>query len=444
MPNLDATLARLKTLHPLLIDLSLNRIVGLLSKLGDPQLHLPPVVHIAGTNGKGSTAAFLKAMAEAAGKRVHVYTSPHLVRFNERISIPGSDGVSRPVSDQYLALLLARVERANASAAMTFFEITTAAAFLGFSETPADLVILETGLGGNFDATNVIARPALTILTPISMDHADKLGATMSEIATTKAGILKHDTPAIISEQAADVHDVIRSRARAVRAPMTVWGEDFHAFEQSGRLVFQSDNEMLDLPLPALPGPHQIVNAATAIAAATALRSLGITDTAIARGLTAVYWPARMQRITTGPLVAQLPAGSELWLDGGHNPAGGEMLAATVGVLEERSSKPLYLIVGMMGQKDVQGFLSHFVGQVRAMKTVVIPGAHERPFDADGLASIACSLGFNATPALNVAQAISEINQLHQSESARILICGSLYLAGHVLALTEGTSAQSN
>ncbi len=444
MPTIDERLARLKTLHPLLIDLSLDRIVGLLAKLGDPHLHLPPVVHIAGTNGKGSTAAFLKAMAEAAGKRVHVYTSPHLVRFNERISVPDRNGVSKPISDDELATLLERVETANASAPMTFFEITTAAAFLAFREIPADLVILETGLGGNFDATNVIPRPALTILTPISMDHADKLGATIEEIATTKAGILKRDTPAIISDQPAEVHDVIRARARLLRAPLTVWGEDFHAFEQSGRLVFQSEQEMMDLPLPALAGPHQIVNAATAVAAATALHAVGIPEPAISAGLTSVKWPARMQRLTAASLASFLPAGSELWLDGGHNPAGGEMVASTVGALEERSPKPLYLIVGMMGQKDAVGFLTPFKGQVRAIWTVPIPGAHERPFEAEALADVAKTLGFDAAPAESVQAALGAVAQCIQNQPSRILICGSLYLAGHVLALSEGKQQQTN
>jgi dihydrofolate synthase / folylpolyglutamate synthase len=291
-PTSTTLLAELKTLHPLLIDLSLGRIEGLLARLGHPERRLSPVVHIAGTNGKGSTTAYLKAFFEAAGKRVHIYTSPHLVRFHERISVPGADGISRPISEAMLVTLLQRVAATNAGAPMTFFEITTAAALLAFAEIPADAVILEVGLGGRLDATNVIARPALTVLTPIAMDHADKLGDTIEKIAYEKAGILKPDVTSIVGPQPPEALDVIRARARAVRAQLITWGEDFDAFEQNGRLLFQSEDELTDLPLPALVGPHQIINAGVSIAAAQHLRSLGITDRAIEKGLGTVRWPA--------------------------------------------------------------------------------------------------------------------------------------------------------
>jgi len=433
MRSSDDLLAELKTLHPMLIDLSLDRIASLLAKLGHPERRLPPVVHIAGTNGKGSTVAFLKAMAEASGLRVHAYISPHLVRFHERISVPDASGVSHPISESDLVALLSRVAAVNAGAPMTFFEITTAAAFLAFAERPADLLVLETGLGGNFDATNVVARPVLSVITPISMDHADKLGSTITAIAETKAGILKPDTPAVISAQEPDVLEVLRRRARVTRSPLTVWGEDFDAFEQSGRLVFQSELEMHDLPLPALIGPHQIVNAGTSVAAALHLRSLGTTDSGIAAGLSTVSWPARMQRLDPRQWLGEGNHDVEIWLDGGHNPAGGRVIAETLAMLEERSPKPLFMVVGMMGQKDADGFLSNFRGQAAAIVTVPIPGAHERPFEAADLADNARRLGFAASPESDVPSAVRRI-AAQSSQPIRIVICGSLYLAGHVLS----------
>jgi dihydrofolate synthase / folylpolyglutamate synthase len=439
----DALLAHMKTLHPLLIDLSLDRIVVLLEKLGNPHLELPPVIHIAGTNGKGSTTAFLKAMLEAAGKRVHVYTSPHLIRFHERIQIPGPDGRSVPISEAQLVDLLTRVEAVNAGAPMTFFEITTAAAFLAFADTPADAVILEVGLGGRADTTNVVPKPHLTVITPVSMDHADKLGDTVGKIAFEKAGILKHGVPCIVSQQAPEGLDVIRSVAARVGAPLIVWGEDFDAYEQRGRLVFQTGDTLLDLPRPGLLGRHQVGNAGTAIAAALQLADLGLDPKAIERGLVEVVWPARMQRLAGGRLTSGLSADAEVWLDGGHNPAGGEALAQTMADLEERVPKPLLMIVGMMGQKDAAGFLAPFLGQSVQLLAVPIPGAHEAPFSADALAKLARDLGFKADAAADLGSA------LHRADRAmpgpkRILICGSLYLAGHVLALETGTMQQSN
>jgi dihydrofolate synthase/folylpolyglutamate synthase len=443
MPTSDDVLSELRRLHPLLIDLSLERIERLLAKLGNPQNSLPPVIHVAGTNGKGSTTAYLKAMLEAAGRRVHVYTSPHLVRFHERIQLARRDGKAQSIDEAQLVDLLRQVEQVNAGDPMTFFEITTAAAFQAFAATPADAVILEVGLGGRLDATNVIARPALAILTPVSMDHSEKLGNTLPKIAYEKAGILKPGAKAIISQQPQPVLDVIRERAESVGAPLVVWGEHFDAFEQRGRLVFQRADELLDLPKPALLGRHQIVNAGTAVAAALELSWLGLNERAIERGLLDVEWPARMQRIKAGPLADLLRPGSELWLDGGHNPAGGEALAQTLADLEERSSKPLHLIVGMMAQKDVAGFLGPFRGLAKHVVTVSVLGMYEAPHLPGGLATVARRLGFASEIAADVPRAIQQV-EAYDDAPKRILICGSLYLAGHVLAMQEGVVQQSN
>ncbi len=399
-PTSDALLAEMMLLHPKLIDLSLGRVERLLGKLGHPEQRLAPVVHIAGTNGKGSTTAYLKAIIEAAGQRVHVYTSPHLVRFHERIALAGADGVAQPIGEDALVEVLMRVRAVNDGDDITQFEITTAAALLAFSETPADVVLLEVGLGGRLDATNVIKSPALTVITPISMDHAEKLGPTLAKIAAEKAGILKTGTAGIVAVQPDEVLAVIEARARAVGAPLTIFGRDYDAYEQNGRLVFQRDDALIDLPLPALIGRHQLSNAATAIAAALTLGErlphLGIDERAIEIGLRTVVWPARMQRLLSGPLSALVGSTNELWLDGGHNPAAGDMLADTLAALDEKSSKPVFLIVGMMGQKDALGFIAPFRGLVRAVYTVPIPGAHEAPHSQEKLADVARSAGLQA------------------------------------------------
>ena len=439
-PTSDALLAEMMLLHPKLIDLSLGRVERLLAKLGHPETKMPAVVHIAGTNGKGSVTAYLSAMLEAAGKRTHIYTSPHLVRFHERIALASADGKSRPIGEDALVDVLMRVRAVNDGDDITQFEITTAAAFLAFSETPADVLLLEVGLGGRLDATNVIETPALTVLTPISMDHAEKLGPTLAKIAGEKAGILKRGVPGVVAQQGDDVLAVIERKAKNVGAPLIVWGRDFDAYEQNGRLVVQREDRLLDLPLPALIGRHQIVNAGTAIAAALALGeglpALGLDEAAIERGLRAVSWPARMQRLDTGPLPAIVGDATELWLDGGHNPAAGEMLADTLAGLDEKAPKPVYLVVGMMGQKDALGFLAPFRGLVRGVFTVPIPGAHETPHSEEALADVAHNAGLNAVPKRGVVEALKAIASLND-ETKRILICGSLYLAGHVLTLQE-------
>lgn len=446
-PTSDALLAQMKLFHPKLIDLSLGRVERLLAKLGHPEERLPPVIHVAGTNGKGSVTAYLRAMFEAQGKRVHVYTSPHLVRFHERIALAGEDGKAHPIGEDALVDVLMRVNAVNDGDDITQFEITTAAAFLAFSETPADVLMLEVGLGGRLDATNVIKQPALTIITPISMDHAEKLGPTLAKIAGEKAGILKKGVPGVVAPQDDEVLKVIEARANIAGAPLVVFGRDFDAFEQSGRLIVQREDRLLDLPLPALIGRHQISNAGTAVAAALTLQAsrpdLAPGEAAIEKGLRTVEWPARMQRLTSGPLPAILGPDCELWLDGGHNPAAGDMLADTLAAFEDKAPKPAYLVTGMMGQKDALGFLAPFRGLVRTIYTVPIPGAHEAPHSEGNLAEIARSAGLSAIARPGIVEALESIAALQPGEK-RVLICGSLYLAGHVLALQDGTTAQSN
>lgn len=443
MPTSDQLLADMRLLHPKLIDLSLGRVERLLAKLGNPHLKLPPVIHIAGTNGKGSVTAYLKAMLEAAGQSVHVYTSPHLVRFHERIEIAGADGKAAPIGEDALVDILKRTQAVNDGDDITQFEITTAAALLAFSETPADFILLEVGLGGRLDATNVIAKPGLTIITPVSFDHADKLGATIERIAAEKAGILKRGVTCVVAQQQDEVLGVIEREASRVGAELVVWGQDFDAYEQRGRLVVQRQDQLLDLPLPALVGRHQIINAGTAVAAALQLGGTIIDERAIERGLVAARWPARMQRLDAGPLPSLLRPGSELWLDGGHNPAAGEVLAQTLADLEERAPKPLHLVVGMMGLKDAAGFLSSFRGLAKHVVTVPIPGAHEAPFTPEALADVARSVSLNAEAAASVEAALRRLEALDPG-SKRILITGSLYLAGHVLARQEGVEPQAN
>jgi dihydrofolate synthase/folylpolyglutamate synthase len=441
MRSSDDILAEIRTLHPKLIDLSLGRIESLLAKLGHPERRLPPVIHVAGTNGKGSFTAFMKAMLEAAGRRVHTYTSPHLVRFHERIELAGADGRARAIGERELVEVLSHAARVNAGDAITFFEITTAAALVAFAEHPADALILEVGLGGRLDATNVVARPALSVIMPVSLDHMDKLGSTLAEIAGEKAGILKPGVPAIVSAQPPEALEVIAEVARRHGAPLTVWGRDYEAFEQRGRMVFQSEERLIDLPLPALMGRHQIANAGTAVAAA--LQPLGIGIDAIERGLVGARWPARMQQLNNGPLSRLLMPGSELWLDGGHNVAGGRAIAQTLAELEERAPKPVGLVLGMMGQKDARGFVDEFRGLVRRVVTVPVPGGPEAGHDPEKLAALAAWAGLNAEAASDVEGAIRRLQDV-EGHPLRILICGSLYLAGQVLALQEGVQQQMN
>lgn len=424
----DAILDRLTGLHPKLIDLSLGRLERLLGALGNPHLHIPPVIHVAGTNGKGSVVAYLRAMFEAQGLRVHTYTSPHLVKFHERIRVPDPTGKSAPVSEDELIRLLSDCEAANDGGDITFFEITTAAAFLAFSRIPADVTLLEVGLGGRFDATNVIEKPRACVITPVSLDHQSFLGDTVGEIAGEKAGILKHGVPAIIAPQVDEALEVIEGEAAKLEVPLARFGQEFTAFEEHGRLVFQDTTGLLDLPLPGLRGRHQIANAATAVAAARAFG--GLDETAIGNGLKQVEWPARMQRLSSGALADKVP-GAELWLDGGHNPAASRAIAETLADLEDKNPRPLVLISGMMDSKDTGGFFEAFDGLASTVLTVGIPGqTNGRP--ADDVAQMARDAGLEAVSMLDIETALERASVV--SPPPRIVICGSLYLAGEVLA----------
>ncbi|HEY5239054.1 MAG TPA: folylpolyglutamate synthase/dihydrofolate synthase family protein [Rhizomicrobium sp.] len=427
-----AILERLLSLHPKKIDLVLDRIARLLAALGHPERSLPPVIHVAGTNGKGSTCAFARAMLESQGLKVHVYTSPHLVHFHERIRLAGA-----LISEDELAATLDECEAVNNGAPITFFEITTAAAFLAFSRHRADALVLEVGLGGKYDATNVIDAPQVTIITPVGLDHQEFLGNSLANIAAEKAGIIKPDTPVIVGVQDDLALDVIARRADALSAPLSVFGQDFFAHQEHGRMVYEDAEGLLDSPMPKLIGRHQIENAAVAIAA---LRRAGCDwgkDAAIERGLRTVEWPARLQRLTYGPLVDLAPKGAELWLDGGHNPHGAVAVSRAIADLEEHSERPLYLICGMLKTKDAVGFLSAFRGLSRHVTTIAIEG-EEASLGAGSLYDAARMAGLEAAPADDLEDAMMQVtawSSARPNEPApRILICGSLYLAGKVLA----------
>jgi dihydrofolate synthase/folylpolyglutamate synthase len=430
-PPVDAIVARLTALHPKRIDLSLDRIERLLAALDHPERKLPPVIHVAGTNGKGSTIAFMRAILEAAGKRVHVYSSPHLVRFNERYRL-GVAGEGVLVSDSELSATLEECERANAGAPITVFEITTAVGLMLFARHPADVLLMEVGLGGRLDATNVVDRPLATVITRVAIDHTDFLGDTLEKIATEKAGILKRETPAIVAAQARDVLAVIERQAAKLNAPLKIAGEDWTATEERGRLVYQDEAGLLDLPAPKLYGRHQFENAGLAIAALRAVKPFKISPAAFEAGMVKADWPARLQRLAAGRLVDLAPAGSELWLDGGHNPDGGRAIAAALADLEERVSRPLVLIVGMLANKDCAGFLSNFTGLARRMIAVPVPGA-EKGLTAEAVADAARAIGLPATSRDNLDEALEAARKLDLDPPPRILITGSLYLAGEVL-----------
>jgi dihydrofolate synthase/folylpolyglutamate synthase len=430
MTSLDAIVARLLALHPKRIDLSLERMWRLLAALGDPQARLPPVIHVAGTNGKGSSIAFMRAILEAAGLRVHVYTSPHLVRFNERFRL-GAKGEGRLASDAELADALAQTERVNAGAPITVFEITTAAGFLLFAQRPADILLLEVGLGGRLDATNVIDRPLATVIAPVALDHAEFLGDTIEKVAAEKAGILKRDVPAIVAAQPRDARRVIERQAGRLGAPLKVAGEDWTATEERGRLVYQDENGLLDLPAPRLYGRHQFENAGLAIAVLRAVDAPELAPQAF-EGIAKADWPARMQRLSTGRLAAMVPAGAELWLDGGHNPDGGRAIANALADLEERVSRPLVLVVGMLASKDSTGFLQNFAGLARRIVTVPIP-RQENAVPPPALAEAARAVGIPAEVCADLESAIATIGKLSLDQPPRILVTGSLYLAGAAL-----------
>ncbi len=422
-------LSRLKSLHPRVIDLSLERIERLLRALDDPQRRLPPVVHVAGTNGKGSTVAMLRAILEAAGYRCHVYTSPHLVRFAERIVVAG-----REIDEPSLIAALETCEAANAGAPITYFEITTAAALLLFTARPADVVLLETGLGGRLDATNVVARPALTVLTAIDLDHQAFLGDTLAAIAGEKAGILKAGVRCISARQRAEAAAIIAARAAALSAPLLIEGDAWRvATDAGGGIRFRGFGHDLALPPPALPGEHQVRNAGLAIAAALNIDALAVDAAALRQGIRACRWPARLQRLAGGQLQRLLPAGWELWLDGGHNPAAAAVLAAHA--RDAWADRPLDLVIGMLRSKDAAGFLRPLAAVADRLVCVAVPG-EDASADAADLAGAAAGLGMPATTADSIEAALAALaDGLADAPPRRLLICGSLYLAGRVLAL---------
>jgi dihydrofolate synthase/folylpolyglutamate synthase len=429
MDRSSAILDRLLRLHPREIDLSLERVERLMTALGNPERRMPPVIHVAGTNGKGSTTAFMRSMLEAAGRSVHVYTSPHLVRFHERVRI-GAPGGGTLVDEDELVDALLEVERINDGAPITQFEITTAASFRLFADHKADYALIEVGLGGRLDATNVVAKPLASVITSISMDHEKFLGERIEAIAAEKAGIIKRGVPAVISPQTDAVMQVLEDSAARLRAPLFVANQDWRAHAEQGRLVYEDDAGLLDLPAPRLVGRHQFTNAGTAIAA---LRRAGIAPSAkeIESGLQNVEWPARLQRITSGKLVSLIPAGAELWLDGGHNPGAGSVIAEAMADLEDRVPRPLVLVVGMLTTKDPIGFLKPFAGLAREAVMVPIPGHAGR--EPEELAEAARASGLRAAPAPDVPTALRLIGARTLEAPPRILICGSLYLAGVVL-----------
>jgi dihydrofolate synthase/folylpolyglutamate synthase len=408
------------------IDLSLGRVERLLAALDHPERHLGEVIHVAGTNGKGSTVAFLRAIVEASHMRAHAYTSPHLVRFAERIRVAGS-----LMDDDTLTALLEECEAVNAGETITFFEVTTAAALLAFARSPADVTLLEVGLGGRFDATNVVDQPAVTVITPVAVDHQRFLGDTLEKIAFEKAGILKTGVPGIVGPQIPSALDVIRKRAETVGAPLILWGKDFEATRRKdGGLDYRDAAGTLSLPAPCLPGAHQTMNAGAAIAAARALGDARITGDTLAKGLGTAYWPGRLQRIDTGPLAALLRDGDELWLDGGHNRHASEAIAAHAAA--QWNDRPLYAVFGAMAERDARLFLEPLAPRFAALRSITIPG-EENAAPADMLAVAARDLAIDAAPALTIAGAVEELAALTDTP-CRILICGSLYLAGAVLA----------
>ncbi len=417
-PHSDVILERLMSLHPKIIDLTLGRIERLLAALGQPERALPPVIHLAGTNGKGSTLAMIRAAFEAEGKTVHAYTSPHLARFHERIRLAGE-----LISEPDLAEILAECEAANGDQPITYFEITTAAALLAFSREPADICLLEVGLGGRLDATNVIERPELCVISPVSIDHQQYLGETLPEIAAEKAGIIKRGVPCVVGPQQEPALTVIEARAEKLGAPLLAHGHHWHVWEERGRMIYQDETGLLDLPLPNLIGAHQVMNAGAAIAA---LRHLGISEQAIESGVTHAQWPARLQRLRHGPLVDAAPR-AELWLDGGHNAAAGAALAEALGRLPPR---PLHMICGMLRTKDIAGYLEPLAPLATTFHGVSIPG-EPATLPAEETVSAALKAGMKAATADSVLAAVKDI--VGTDPTARILICGSLYLAGKVL-----------
>ncbi|WP_107498469.1 folylpolyglutamate synthase/dihydrofolate synthase family protein [Thalassobius sp. I31.1] len=417
----DLILERMMALHPKIIDLTLDRVWRLLAALDNPQEKLPPVIHIAGTNGKGSTQAMIRAGLEGAGKSVHAYTSPHLARFHERIRLAGE-----LISEEHLTEMLDECYNANGGESITYFEITTVAGLLAFARNKADYTLLEVGLGGRLDATNVIT-PELSVITPISIDHEQFLGDTLTKIAGEKAGIIKRSVPVVVGPQQDEAMDVIEATAARLGAPVIAHGQHWHVSEERGRLIYQDETGLLDLPLPALPGAHQIENAGAALAA---LRHLNVGEAAYEAAMNNVTWPARMQRLSEGAFQARVPE-AELWLDGGHNPAAAEALAKHLGNLPKR---PLHLICGMLNTKDASGYMGPLAKVADSLTAVSIPG-EPNTLPAEETARFAANAGMKTDTAEDVDSALKKLAET--DPTARILICGSLYLAGEVLRRNE-------
>jgi dihydrofolate synthase/folylpolyglutamate synthase len=427
----DAVIQRLRANHPTLIDLTTGRVERLLAALGDPQKKLPPVIHVAGTNGKGSTVAYLRAIGEAAGLRVHAITSPHLVRFAERIRLAG-----RLITDEELEALIARVEDANAGQAISFFEITTVVALLAFSETPADLAIVEVGLGGRFDATNVFEAPTVSVITPIDYDHLELLGPELWKIAWEKAGIVKAQRPVVVARQLDEALEAIEREADDRMAPLFLMGRDFDAWEERGRLMVQMPDRLLDLPAPSLFGGHQFENAGLAVAAALTFdHELG--EEAVAQGVSSAFWPARFQRLTKGPLAALAKArGADLWLDGGHNPHAGRALAEAASRLVDRDPRPLVLVAGMFARKDAEGFFRPFAEMHPKVFATTFDSPNAAP--AEEIASAAIAAGLEVELVADVAAGVRRA-LADEGPAPHLLVCGGLHFAGEVLAMSPET-----
>ncbi|HEY9235552.1 MULTISPECIES: bifunctional folylpolyglutamate synthase/dihydrofolate synthase [Phenylobacterium] len=428
----DEAILRLRAHHPSLIDLTTGRVERLLAALGHPEKRLPPVIHVAGTNGKGSTVAYLRAIAEAAGLKTHIITSPHLVRFAERIRVAGE-----LVTDERLSELIDKVEAANAGEPISFFEITTVLALQAFAETPADLCIVEVGLGGRFDATNIFDAPAVSVITPVDYDHLEMLGPELSKIAWEKAGIIKHGRPAVVARQMPEGEAVILEEAEKLDAPVTLMGRDFDAWEERGRLLVQMPDQLYDLPAPSLFGGYQFANAGLAVAAALALGDPRIDEAALAKGVSSAVWPARFQRLTDGPM-AKLAAerGSDLWLDGGHNPHAGRALAEAAGRLTARDPRPLVLVAAMFARKDALGFFQPFAD----LKPKVLATTFDSPnaASAEELAQAAREAGLEAQVVADVSEGVKEALS-GTGPAPHVLICGGLHFAGEVLAMSPET-----
>ncbi|HEY3798975.1 MAG TPA: folylpolyglutamate synthase/dihydrofolate synthase family protein [Caulobacteraceae bacterium] len=428
----DVTVARLRALHPSLIDLSTGRVKRLLAALDHPERKLPPVIHVAGTNGKGSTCAYLRAIAEAAGMKVHVLTSPHLVRFAERIRIAGA-----LITDEQFGDLADEVEAANQGQPISFHEITAALALYAFSRTPADLCVIEVGLGGRFDATNVFDAPTVSAICPVDYDHLEMLGPELHKIAWEKAGIIKQGRPVVVSRQLDEALAPIEQEAETLNAPMALMGRDWDAYEQHGRLVVQFGDRLLDLPAPGLYGQHQFANAGLATVAMLTWGDPRITEAAIARGVSHAFWPGRFQSLTKGPLAAKAKArGADLWLDGAHNPHAGAALAAALERFAARDGRPVVMIVGMLGRKDATAFFPHF----KTLNPRVFTTSFESPTATppEDLAAAALAAGLEATVADGVSAALDAALAV-DGPPPHVMICGSLHFVGDVLALTPET-----